>query len=112
VRGGRPVLATCAGLILCAAQVTEPSQRSFGWIDVDVRRNAWGRQVHSFRAKSAGGRPLLFIRAPRITRVGAGVDVVDTYEGEPVMVRQGAVRGLSWHPELTADRELHRAVFG
>ena len=112
VRGGAPVLCTCAGLILASTNVTGPEQRSFGWLDVDVARNAWGRQVHSFQATSDGGHPMLFIRAPRITRVGDGVEVLDRYEGEPVMVREGAVVGASWHPELTEDRSVHRAVFG
>lgn len=111
VRSGRPVLCTCAGLILSARSVTGPEQRSFGWIDVDVARNAWGRQVHSFQATSDGGRPMLFIRAPRVTRVGDGVEILDTYQGEPVLVREGAVVGAAWHPELTADREIHRALF-
>ena len=111
VRSGRPVLCTCAGLILAARSVTGPEQCSFGWLDVDVARNAWGRQVHSFQATSDGARPMLFIRAPRLTRIGEGVEVVDTYDGEPVMVRQGAVVGAAWHPELTADRGVHRALF-
>ncbi len=119
VRSGRPVLCTCAGLILAASRVSlrghprmsDPAQSSFGWIDVDVARNAWGRQVHSFQAESESGRPMLFIRAPRFTRVGEGVEVLDRYQGEPVLVRQGAVVGASWHPELTADRSLHRDIF-
>lgn len=122
VRSGRPVLATCAGLILSAKQVTHPQQRSFGWLDVQVARNAWGRQVHSFSAHAdpptagpfAGEDPLplLFIRAPRIERVGPDVEVLATVDGEPIMVRQGAVVGAAFHPELTPDRRVHRLVFG
>jgi len=109
VASGRPVLATCAGLILAAARVTQPGQPSFGWIDVAVARNAWGRQVASFEATSDdGAHPLLFIRAPRIVEVGAGVLVLATFRGEPVLVRQGLVTGATFHPELTADRAVHR----
>lgn len=110
VRSGKPVLCTCAGLILAAQQVTDPGQTSFGWLDVDVSRNGWGRQVHSFEAESDMGRPLLFIRAPRITRLGE-VEVVETFHGEPVTVRCGNVTGSADHPELTPDRSLHRALF-
>lgn len=120
VRAGNPLLATCAGLILAASHVTHPDQPSFGWIDVDVARNAWGRQVHSFEAEATGAGalagadplPLIFIRAPRITRVGDGVEVLATLGGEPVMVRAGAVIGAAYHPELTADRRVHRLAFG
>src|SRR5215510_15068970 len=67
VRSGRPVLATCAGLILAARRVTEPEQRSFGWLDITVARNAWGRQIESFEALDDRGEiPMVFIRAPRI----------------------------------------------
>jgi 5'-phosphate synthase pdxT subunit len=97
---GKPVVATCAGLILCAAKVERPRQESFGWIDVDVVRNGWGRQIDSFNADSDRGAPLVFIRAPRITRVGSGVEVLDTFEGEPVHVRQRNVTAMTFHPEL------------
>lgn len=112
VAAGRPVLATCAGLILAASRVSDPAQRSFGWIDVGVSRNAWGRQVASFEATSDdGAHPLVFIRAPRITSVGAGVEVLATFRGEPVLVRQGGVIGATFHPELTEDRSIHRLAF-
>ncbi len=88
------------------------AQRSFGWLDVDVSRNAWGRQVHSFSGATDSGRPVLFIRAPRLTRVGPAVEILETCDGEPVMVRQGAVVGAAYHPELTADREIHARLFG
>ena len=111
---GQPVLATCAGLILAAASVTAPRQRSFGLIDVDVARNAYGRQRDSFEALSDGDRelPLVFIRAPRIVRVGAAVEVLATLQGEPILVRQGKVTAATFHPELTADTRVHRSVFG
>ncbi|MCA9516240.1 MAG: pyridoxal 5'-phosphate synthase glutaminase subunit PdxT [Myxococcales bacterium] len=113
VRAGRPVLATCAGLILAARRVTGPEQASFGWLDVDVARNAWGRQIESFEASAdEGGLPLVFIRAPRLTRVGPGVTAVAHYEGEVVAVRQGPIVGASFHPELAGDATLHRLAFG
>lgn len=112
-RSGRPVLATCAGLILSAARVTEPDQRSFGWLDISVRRNGWGRQLDSFEATADGGDlPLVFIRAPRITRVGNGVEVLARCAEEPVLVRCGALWGATFHPELTEDQRIHRWVFG
>ncbi len=107
---GLPVLATCAGLIL-AARAVVPAQRSLGWLDVCVARNAWGRQVDSFEASDdASARRLIFIRAPRITAVGPGVEVLARYRGEPVLVRQGRVFGATFHPELVGA-ELHREVF-
>ena len=118
---GRPVLATCAGLILAAQRVQDPEQESFGWLDVDVRRNGWGRQVHSFEgyADTDGPSfdaeeplPLVFIRAPRIVRTGDAVEVYARVKGEPVMVRAGHIWGATFHPELTADRRVHRRVFG
>ncbi len=118
VRSGKPVLATCAGLILAAHGVANPTQQSFGWLDVDVSRNAWGRQNESFEAvDDAGGLRMVFIRAPRITRVGAGVEVVATYSGEPVAVRSASGSGVNvlaatFHPELAGEVGLHRAAFG
>jgi 5'-phosphate synthase pdxT subunit len=110
---GAPVLATCAGLIVIAKDVTDPCQRSLGWLDVQVARNAWGRQVHSFEAVSDdGAHPLVFIRAPRITRVGDGVQVLATLKREPILVRQGNIFGAAFHPELTADVSIHREIFG
>jgi 5'-phosphate synthase pdxT subunit len=111
---GRPVLATCAGLILLAAGVTSPRQRSFGLIDIDVARNAYGRQRDSFEALADGAArlPLVFIRAPRIVRVGPGVEVLATLGGEPILVRQGNVTAATFHPELTDDARIHRGVFG
>ncbi|MFT5434637.1 MAG: 5'-phosphate synthase pdxT subunit [Myxococcota bacterium] len=113
VRSGRPVLATCAGMILAARSVSDPEQKSFGWIDIDVTRMGFGRQLDSFEATSDDGTlPLLFIRAPRIVAVGAGVDVLARYQSEPIMVKQGAVVAASFHPELTADSTVHHMVFG
>jgi 5'-phosphate synthase pdxT subunit len=110
----QPVLATCAGLILLANSVSQPEQPSFARLDVAVTRNAWGRQLESFEAESDGAEPLplVFIRAPRIDRVGTGVAVLARYRGEPVLVRQGTITGATFHPELAADTRVHRAVFG
>jgi pyridoxal 5'-phosphate synthase pdxT subunit len=111
VAAGKPVLATCAGLILAARAVTSPEQTSFGWIDVEVARNAWGRQIHSFEAPSDAGRSLVFIRAPRIVSVGPAATIVDRHAGEPVLVRQGNVVGATFHPELGEDDVLHAELF-
>ena len=110
VAAGRPVLATCAGLILAARRV-RPAQRSFGWLDVAVERNAYGRQLDSFEDASDEGLPLVFIRAPRIAAVGDGVSVLARWRGEPVLVRQGAVVGAAFHPELSGDGRVHRLAF-
>jgi 5'-phosphate synthase pdxT subunit len=111
VRSGRPVLATCAGLILAARRVTQPEQPSFGWIDVAVARNGWGRQVASF-THAGEGYPMVFIRAPRIVDVGRDVQVLAHARGEPVLVRSRNVTGATFHPELTDDLTLVRQVFG
>jgi len=128
IGSGRPVLATCAGLILLARGVSRPAQRSLGALDVDVARNAYGRQLDSFEASSdelwpaessaapadaaPAPLPLVFIRAPRIERVGAGVEVLARHRGEPVLVRQRNVTAATFHPELGADARVHAAVFG
>ncbi len=110
-REGKTLFGTCAGLILLAREVT-PAQRSLNLIDVAVRRNAYGRQVDSFETRGAwhDGRPLemVFIRAPRITRVGPEVTVLARHHGEPVLVEQGQVLTASFHPELTGDGAVHR----
>ena len=112
VASGAPVLATCAGLILAAATVEDPTQPSYGFLDVVVARNAWGRQLDSFESLADDGvTPLLFIRAPRIKRVGGDVQVVAALNGEPVMVRQGNVVGATFHPELTVGSDVHGRVF-
>ena len=122
VQSGRPILATCAGLILAAHLVQGGAQRSFDWIDIDVSRNAWGRQVHSFEAilsdanmsTEVTGAPLnlLFIRAPRIQRCGDDVRVLVRYQDEPIAVQQGTRIGLTFHPELKGDARFHRLAFG
>ena len=112
---GRPIFGTCAGLILLAREVESPRQFSLGLIDVTVERNAYGRQRESFEASGTvtlDGRAhpleMVFIRAPRIWRVGAGVETLAEHQGEPVMARQGSVLVATFHPELTDDRAVHR----
>ncbi len=113
---GRPVLGTCAGAIVLAREVTNPPQKGLGVLDVAVERNAYGRQVDSFvgevEAPTLGGTlPAVFIRAPKIRRVGEGVEILATREGEPVLVRQGNVVAATFHPELTADTKVHELAF-
>jgi 5'-phosphate synthase pdxT subunit len=112
---GRPVLGTCAGAIVLARQVTNPSQKGLGILDIAVERNAYGRQVDSFvgsvESPALGGQlPAVFIRAPKIRAVGPGVEVLATLKGEPVLVRQANVTAATFHPELTPDDRVHRAA--
>jgi 5'-phosphate synthase pdxT subunit len=113
-RGGA-FLGTCAGMIVLAhhAEDGRPDQRYLDMIDIDVRRNAYGRQPASFESplRLVGEDlpiPGVFIRAPQIERIGDGVEVVAEHEGEPVAARQGNVLVTAFHPELTSDRRLHR----
>jgi pyridoxal 5'-phosphate synthase pdxT subunit len=109
-----PVLGTCAGLVLLAKEAGPLPGPTLGLLDVTVERNAYGRQVDSFSrpvtVPALGGSfDAVFIRAPRIRRVGRGVEVVArAADGEPVAVRCGRVAGLAFHPELTADLRFHR----
>jgi len=110
-RGGA-LFGTCAGAILLAARVEGPEQPSLGLLDVTVARNAFGRQVDSFETTldaPALGRPLrgMFIRAPRITRVGPGVEVLARLGQEPVLVRQGRVLAATFHPEIAGETRVH-----
>ena len=112
---GLPVFGTCAGLILLAEGVRDgrSDQVGFGVLDVDVRRNAFGRQVDSFEAEltvDGFDRPFhgVFIRAPVVERAGDDVEVLSSYEGRPVLVRQGKLLAASFHPELSDDDRIHR----
>lgn len=114
VHSGFPLFGTCAGLILMAKEALGGEPPLMGLLDVAVRRNAYGRQRESFEAEvvvpSLGPEPLrvAFIRAPRIERVGAEVEVLATLRGEPVLVRQGNLLGATFHPEITGDPRLHK----
>lgn len=108
----QPVLGTCAGLILLARAADKLPRPTLAALDIDAERNAWGRQVHSFTdtvsmPELGGTLPGVFIRAPRITRVGRGVQVVASYGDEAVGVRCGHIAAITFHPELTDDRRLH-----
>lgn len=112
IADGMPVFGTCAGMILLASEILDgrSDQRSFSAIDISVRRNAFGRQVDSFEAtinSSVGDFHGVFIRAPRIERVGEKVEVLGSINNEPVLVRQGNVLAASFHPELSNDARLH-----
>jgi pyridoxal 5'-phosphate synthase pdxT subunit len=113
--GGLPAFGTCAGMILLGRRVLDgrPDQRCFGAVDLDVRRNAFGRQVDSFEADLAVDGldrpfPAVFIRAPVVERVGDGVEVLATLaDGRAVLCRQGPVLVAAFHPELSDDLRLH-----
>src|SRR6476620_8891052 len=106
---GRPVLGTCAGLIVCDAE-------HLGFLDAKAKRNAFGRQLQSFEAElevvGAGDESLraVFIRAPWVESHGPGVEVLASYEGHPVAIREGNVLACAFHPELTDDPRFH-AIF-
>ena len=118
-RQGLPVFGTCAGMILLAKRVDAVEGLSLNLLDIDVTRNAYGRQVFSFETSlpvSRLGRTLvdtapfqaIFIRAPRIARIGPAVSVLASYQGEAVAVQQGNLLALTFHPELTRDDRFHR----
>ncbi|MEV7544486.1 MULTISPECIES: pyridoxal 5'-phosphate synthase glutaminase subunit PdxT [unclassified Streptomyces] len=115
VRAGMPVYGTCAGMIMLADKLLDgrDDQETLGGIDMIVRRNAFGRQNESFEAKiefsGIAGGPVegVFIRAPWVESVGASAEVLATYDGHTVAVRQGNVLATSFHPELTGDDRVH-----
>ncbi len=109
----RPTFGTCAGCILLAKQVLRPEQQSLGVLDVTVERNAYGRQIDSdilSAETSLPGGPLemVYIRAPRIARVGNAVDVLAMRDGDPVLIREKNLLAATFHPELSDDRRIHR----
>jgi 5'-phosphate synthase pdxT subunit len=108
-----PVFGTCAGCILLARRVTRPEQPSLDALDVVVERNAYGRQIDSailVTPTALPGGPLetIYIRAPRIAEAGPRVEVLARRDGDPVLVRDGRILAATFHPELTADRRVHR----
>lgn len=108
----KPAFGTCAGAILLAKDVENPKQESLGAIDISVRRNAYGRQLDSHIATYANGsnNPLemVFIRAPKISRIGSAVQVLAKSNDEPVWVKQGHTMAATFHPELSDDDQVHR----
>ena len=108
----KPTFGTCAGAILLASEVENPKQVGLGALDIRVRRNAYGRQLDSsIREGKFSNTPIemVFIRAPKIERVGDGVEVLGTEGNDPVVVRQGKIMAATFHPELSADTRVHRA---
>lgn len=113
IADGMAVFGTCAGMILLARDIVDgrEDQRSFKALDISVRRNAYGRQVDSFESNFStpfGEMHGVFIRAPKIERLGDSVEVLGSCQGDPVLVRQGRVLAASFHPELNQDDRVHR----
>ncbi len=115
----KPTFGTCAGAILLAKEVENPKQAGLGAIDIDIRRNAYGRQIDSSIREGKflppnGDTPgnsaieMVFIRAPKIERVGPGVEVLAIENGDPVAVRQGRAMAATFHPELSDDTRVHQ----
>jgi 5'-phosphate synthase pdxT subunit len=116
----KPTFGTCAGAILLASEVENPKQAGLGAIDIRIRRNAYGRQLdssiregqllHSSLNHSPGSTlEMVFIRAPKIEHVGAGVEVIATEGNDTVAVRQGSAMAATFHPELSDDTRIHQA---
>ena len=113
---GMPVYGSCAGMILLATEILDAKvgQKSFGGLDISVRRNAFGRQVDSFESDiefADGSQELIraiFIRAPWVEKIGDGVQVLASIDSHPVAVRSGTALATSFHPELTGDHRIHR----
>lgn len=132
IEGGLPTLATCAGLILLAKKVTNPAQSSLGLLDIDIRRNGYGRQLDSFvepaiECTPAGAAALrgaaavngaglaveaVFIRAPIITRAGSNVLVLASKDEHPLLVQQESILGATFHPELSSNTSPVYRLFG
>ena len=107
-----PTFGTCAGAILLATDVENPTQKSLAALDITVERNSYGRQIdstilHADSALPGGPLEMVFIRAPRITRTGAAVETLATRETNPVLVRQGHILAATFHPELSHDTRVH-----
>jgi 5'-phosphate synthase pdxT subunit len=109
---GGALMGTCAGAILLARHVVNPPQDSVGLLDATIARNAFGRQIDSFETtldvpQLGGTIEAVFIRAPRFQILGPHVATLAVYDGEPVLVRQGRLLAMTFHPELTRDAKLH-----
>jgi len=111
----KPAFGTCAGAILLAAKVENPPQASLGALDITVRRNAYGRQLDSSIREGKfqdQATEMVFIRAPKIERIGEGVEVIATEGHDPVLVRQGKTLAATFHPELSDDPRIHQYFLG
>jgi 5'-phosphate synthase pdxT subunit len=109
----KPVFGTCAGCILLAKDVINPTQASFGVLDITVERNAYGRQNDSAILTSETSLPggpleMVFIRAPRIARLGRGIETLATRDGSPTLIRRGRLLAATFHPELSEDTRVHQ----
>jgi 5'-phosphate synthase pdxT subunit len=109
----KPTFGTCAGCILLATEVENPKQVGLGALDITVRRNAYGRQIDSSIREGQflnDNEPIemVFIRAPKIERVGKGVEVIATEGKDPVLLRKGKTLAATFHPELSDDRRIHQ----
>lgn len=109
----KPTFGTCAGCILLAKEVQRPAQQSLAVLDATVERNAYGRQIdsaiHIGETKLSGGPlEMVYIRAPRIAKVGEGVTVLAERDGFPTLVEQGHLMAATFHPELSTDRRVHQ----
>jgi len=108
----KPAFGTCAGCILLAREIENPPQKGIGALDITVRRNAYGRQIDSTILEGestlpGGALEQVYIRAPRIERVGPKVEVLASRDGHPVLIRQGKLMAATFHPELSGDTRVH-----
>lgn len=114
IENGFPVYGTCAGMILLAKKVKNSDQLTLQVLDIEVERNAYGRQIESFEVDinipQFGEKPVraVFIRAPKIVKMESNVEVLAEYEGTPVFVKENNVMATSFHPELTSDTRIHK----
>ncbi|MBT3477903.1 MAG: pyridoxal 5'-phosphate synthase glutaminase subunit PdxT [Candidatus Marinimicrobia bacterium] len=113
-----PILGTCAGLIMMSSTAPDSKVEPLNVLDVEVDRNGYGRQIHSFTKElpvqlngTVTEVPATFIRAPKITKVNNGVEIISEYKGNPVAVKQGHHLGLSFHPELDGITIFHNYIF-
>jgi 5'-phosphate synthase pdxT subunit len=113
---GKPIYGTCAGMILLAKHITEGDQPLLALMDIEARRNAFGRQRESFETdleiEGIGQYKAVFIRAPWIEKIEDGVELMAEYDGRKVMARQGSLLASAFHPELTGDTRVHKYFLG